>query len=287
MEAEPPVLAIDRLMRIHEPGLGRVDSSDPVPCCCDAQHREVSSGGFLVAGRDATKLLETVDAALDEIASLVCFAIIFDLRFSVRTGRDHRFNATLDQVVADFVAVVAFVAEEAVGINIVQLHQRVITFDLMRLTAGNVERQRVTFGIRAEVDFGREAAPRAPERFPRLIPPFTPAACWCARTIVVSMACSLSAGGPRLASVSNAASHTPSLLQRVKRTKTEFQLPYRSGISRQGAPVRSTQRMPLTVRRLSTMAGPRSPRFGSNGSRMRHSESVRSPRLNAASRRQP
>jgi hypothetical protein len=76
--------------------LGRVDSSDPVPCCCDAQHREVSSGGFLVAGRDATKLLETVDAALDEIASLVCFAIVFDLGFSVRAGRDHRFNATLD-----------------------------------------------------------------------------------------------------------------------------------------------------------------------------------------------
>jgi hypothetical protein len=152
-----------------------------------------------------------------------------------------------------------------VGINIMQLHQRVIAFDLMRFTAGHVERQRVTFGIRAEVDFGREAAARAPERFPRLIPPFTPAACWCARTIVESMACSLSAGGPRLASVSNAASHTPSLLQRVKRTKNEFQLPYRSGISRQGAPVRSTQRMPLTVRRLSAMAGPRSPRFGSKG----------------------
>src|SRR5262245_52463278 len=92
----------------------------------------------------------------------------------------------------------------------------------MRFTAGHVERQRVTFGIRAEVDFGREAAARAPERFPRLIPPFTPAACWCARTIVESMACSLSAGGPRLASVSNAASHTPSLLQRVKRTKTRI-----------------------------------------------------------------
>src|SRR5262249_45265146 len=119
-----------------------------------------------------------------------CFASICDSRFWVRTGRDHRFNATLDQVVADFVAVVAFVAEEAVGINIVQLHQRVITFDLMRFTAGHVERQRVTFGIRAEVDFGREAAARAPERFPRLIPPFTPAACWCARTIVESMACS-------------------------------------------------------------------------------------------------
>ena len=70
-----------------------------------------------------------------------------------------------------------------------------------------------------------------------------------------------------------------------KRMKTEFQFPYRSGMSRQGAPVRKTQRMPLTVRRLSGIAGPRSPRSGSNGSRMRHSESVRSPRLNAASSR--
>ena len=85
------------------------------------------------------------------------------------------------------------------------------------------------------MDFGREAAARAAERFLFLIPPFTPAACWCARTIVESMACSSSAGGPREASVSNAASQTPSLLQREKRTKTEFQLPYRSGISRQGA----------------------------------------------------
>src|SRR6476661_5659640 len=77
--------------------------------------------------------------------------------------------------------------------------------------------------------------------------------------------------------ISNAASHTPSLLQRVKRTKTEFQLPYRSGMSRQGAPVRRTQRMPLTIRRLSEIGGPRSPRSGSKGSRMYHSESVRSP----------
>ena len=148
---------------------------------------------------------------------------------------------------------------------------------------GYIEGQRVAFGVRAEVDFGREPAARAAERFLILIPPFTPAACWCARTIVESMACSSSAGGPRLARVSKAASHTPSLLQRVKRTNTEFQLPYRSGMSRHGAPVRRTQRIPLTVRRLSGMGGPRSPRLGSNGSRMRHSESVRSPRLNAAS----
>jgi hypothetical protein len=45
------------------------------------------------------------------------------------------------------------------------------------------------------------------------------------------------------------------------------------------------RRMPLTVRRLLSTAGPRSPRSGSNGSRMCHSESVKSPRLNAASLR--
>jgi hypothetical protein len=37
-------------------------------------------------------------------------------------------------------------------------------------------------------------------------------------------------------------------LARVKRTKTEFQLPYGSGMSRDGAPVLRTQRILLTVR---------------------------------------
>jgi hypothetical protein len=60
---------------------------------------------------------------------------------------------------------------------------------------------------------------------------------------------------PSEANISKAASQTPSLLQRVKRTKTEFQLPYRLGMSRHGAPVRRTQRMPLTVRRLSFIRG--------------------------------
>src|SRR5262249_2288751 len=198
---------------------------------------------------------------------------------------DHGLNATFCHLVANIVAVITLVAEEAVRIDVMQFHQRIVAFGLMRFTAGHVESQRIALGVRAEMDFGREAATRAAERFLILIPPFTPAACWCALTMVASMACSLSAGGPRLAKVSNAASHTPSLLQRVKRTKTEFQLPYRSGMSRHGAPVRRTQRIPLTVRRLSGIGGPRSPRSGSSGLRMRHSASVTSPRLNAASSR--
>jgi hypothetical protein len=161
-----------------------------------------------------------VDAALDQISPLVGFAIVFDWYLAVRSRRDHGLNAALCQVVANVVAVIALVAEEPVGIIVVKLHQRIVAFDLMRLAAGDVEGQRVAFGVRAEVDFGREPTARTAKRLLDLIPPFTPAACWCARMIVESMACSSSAGGPRLARVSNAASHTPSLLQRVNRTKT-------------------------------------------------------------------
>src|SRR6266581_7882606 len=150
----------------------------------------MSSGGFLVSGGNAPELLEAIDAPLDEIASLVGFAIVFDWCLAVRSW--HGFDASLRQVVADAVAVVALVADELGGIDLVQLHQRVITFDLVHLASGHIEGQRIAFTVRAQVDFRGEASARAAERFPILIPPFAPAACWCARTIVESMACSSS-----------------------------------------------------------------------------------------------
>ena len=73
--------------------------------------------------------------------------------------------------------VITLISEEPIGIGIVKPHQRLIAFDLMRLAAGHFEGERVAFGIRAEMDFGREAAARAAERLLLLIPPFTPAAC--------------------------------------------------------------------------------------------------------------
>ena len=116
---------------------------------------------------------------------------------------------------ANSIAVVAFVAEKIFGTDVVKLHQCVVGFNFVDLAAADVEGQVVAFGIRAEVDFGREAPARATERFLILIPPLTPAACWCARMMLELMACSSSAGGPRLAKVSKTASHTPSLLQRL------------------------------------------------------------------------
>ena len=59
---------------------------------------------------DATELLEAIDAALDEVALFVGFAIIFELTFYGRSRRDNRFNASVDQVAANVIAVVALVA---------------------------------------------------------------------------------------------------------------------------------------------------------------------------------
>lgn len=160
------------------------------------------------------------------------------------------------------------------GVSVVKRHRRGEALRFMNLIPGAIEGQRVAFGVCAEVEFGRDADARAAGRFPILLSLFTAAACWCARTIVESMACSAPAEGPRLAGISNAASLTPSLFPRAKRTRTEVQSRYSIGMPSQGALGRGTQTMPLTVRRLSFSGGPRSPRPGSKGSKMRYSMSV-------------
>jgi hypothetical protein len=49
-------------------------------------------------------------------------------------GADHGLDASLGQIVKDFVAVITLISEEPIGIGIVKPHQRLIAFDL-RLAA--------------------------------------------------------------------------------------------------------------------------------------------------------
>src|SRR6266704_1769601 len=86
---------------------------------------------------------EAIGAPFDEIAPLVGFPIVFYWRLAVRSWRDDGFDASPGQVVANAVAVVALVTDELGGIDRMQRHQRVITFDLVRL----VEAQRIAFAV--------------------------------------------------------------------------------------------------------------------------------------------
>jgi hypothetical protein len=104
-------------------------------------------------------------------------AIVFDWLCAVRFRRDDRLDAALFQIIADRVGIVALLAQELLRPRLAQLHQRIVAFDLMRLAAGQLEGEQPPFGVGSQVDFGRVAATRAPERFLTLIPPFTPAAC--------------------------------------------------------------------------------------------------------------
>src|SRR3712207_4341262 len=48
------------------------------------------------------------------------------------------------------------------------------------------QRQRLAAALRTEVNLRRAAAAAAAKRLRRRVPPFAPAACWCARTVVPS-----------------------------------------------------------------------------------------------------
>lgn len=84
-----------------------------------------------------------------------------------------------------------------------------------------------------------------------------PAACWWARTIVLSrIRYSKSASSDTAAKMR---SHTPLVAQRLNRRKALFQRPKASGRSRQGAPVRTIHSTPSTNMRLSRPVKPGPP----------------------------
>ena len=86
------------------------------------------------------------------------------LHFAVSLGRDLGRGATITQVLADCVAVVALVGEHCAGITVALFHQFVIGCDVMRLAFTQRRADGEAISVAAEMDLGSEAAPRAPER---------------------------------------------------------------------------------------------------------------------------
>jgi hypothetical protein len=222
--------------------------------------------------------LEMTDHALDAVAFAVEASVPSDCRLAMGARWDGCADAVLTQRAADRVGVVTLVGEQ-VGWSCVG--ERGYGFEcraVRRLAAGEVEDERDASGITETMNFTGEPAPRAAKSL-FASPPFAPAAETWPRTVVLSMLWrELSAID--WASVEATASQTPASLQRRKRWYTVIHLPYFSGTSRQGAPVRRCHRMPLTMVRLSCAGRLLRPRSaGSRSFSRRHSASLRSPRL--------
>lgn len=239
---------------------------------------------LVVSSGDGAVDLEVSDHAFDAVALAVEALVPADGHFAVGAGWDDGSDAARLEIVADGVAVVGLVGDQVVGPRLGERFEGVERRRVVRFATGEVERERQASGIAETMNFTGEPAPRAAKSL-FASPPFAPAAETWPRTVVESMLCRrLSAIA--WARVAAAASHTPASLQRRKRWYTVIHLPYFSGRSRHGAPVRMRHKMPLTIGRLSCAGRALRPRSaGSKSFKRRHSASVKSPRLKTASSR--
>src|SRR6266542_3481691 len=247
---------------------------------------------FVVAGGNRPVLLETTDQAFDRVAFAIGVAIEADPAPGlVPAAGDDRADVATVQILPGLLTGVGLVADHACGPGarsaMAATHRPGLQQDrqqrrFMGVTWGDGKGQRMAPAVGAQVDLGRQPALRAPKRL--ITAPFLAPAAWAwARTMVESSTCRAQSSSPAASasavSVARMRSQIPACCQRRKREYTVCHGPYRSGRSRQGAPVRSRHTIPLMMVRWSWLGRPVAGRSGgSNGAKRAHCSSVSSCR---------
>ncbi len=108
-------------------------------------------------------MFESIEETLDEVAFGVEGEVAGAGGLAVGLGRDHRLDAAHGQGVDETVGVIPFVGDE--GLRLEFGEQRLGLGDVVRLTAGQADRQRIAERVDDGVDLGRQSAARPPERF--------------------------------------------------------------------------------------------------------------------------
>ena len=177
----------------------------------------------------------------------------------IRALGDHRSNAMLSQPAADPRIAIAFVSGEVTGTrasaNPDRVHQGLELLRLVPLSSGDMGGQGQASAVSNQMQLAAESASRAAQSVVLgfLVAPFLPppAAARLARMDEPSTHHRSQSIRPsmsrRIWSCSRIRSNNPSRCQRRKRSYTVCHGPYRSGRSRQGAPARSSQKMPLRM----------------------------------------
>jgi hypothetical protein len=190
-----------------------VSSFEPSHGADQVKAGEEVSGGFLVARGYSTELFDKLEETLDKIALTVEREIAVAFGFSVCLGRNDRRYLAHREARDQAVGVIAFVSENGLGFYLGQ--ERFGLGDVVDLSAGEAQRQRVAQSVDHHVNFGRQATTRPP--YGLVETPFfrAPALCWWALTIVASIiAYSLSGSS---ANALKRFSHTPFFAQRESR----------------------------------------------------------------------
>src|SRR3972149_3109825 len=128
-------------------------------------------------------MLDLVEEPLDQIAVLVNLLVVDDGLRPGAVRRHYGLGPGGSDRVAEAIGVVTLVgeqllerqpADEILGLS-----------DVVHMTRGEDEAERVAKRIDPRIDLCAQAAARAPDRL-IFAAPFAPAACWCARTMELS-----------------------------------------------------------------------------------------------------
>ena len=169
------------------------------------------ASSLVVARGNSPVLLQTRKEVLDQVPSLVKVSVVLARLFVRRARRnDHGLAFVQQRLDQPGVGIVGLVGKDDLRGGV--LEQGIGTLEVMCLPGREKKACRVAQGIDRSVDLGAQTTSTASEGLLVWIPPFAPALCWWARTMVESIiAYSLSAS---CAKASNTCCHTPVLLQR-------------------------------------------------------------------------
>jgi hypothetical protein len=148
-------------------------------------HGEEVLSQFIVTGSDAAEMLQLGEEALDEVSLTVkpCAEVRF--RRPVGLGRDVGKRPPVAERRADAIGIVCLVCEhDRTGDNVIQ--QCVGGLPIVTLSGGEAQPDREPLRIDDRVDFCRKPTSGATEAMIS-IPLFAVAACWWARTDVLSI----------------------------------------------------------------------------------------------------
>jgi hypothetical protein len=168
----------------------------------------------IVAGGNASPVLDAIDGPLDDIALPVEDLVISKEELAVSSWRDDGLRAALLQPLAQGSAVITFVGNDILGRRH-EFEAALGRFEIIGVSRREQDHPGSASGVGYEVDFGGPAADATANGL-MLGPPFPPAELRCALTIVESII-SRSGGSSQRLSIAKILSQIPRLAQRTKR----------------------------------------------------------------------
>ena len=170
-----------------------------------------SHGQLVVTSRHAATVLDSVDEAFDYVAELIPLAIVpADAMSAARWN--HGLGTDGANLVAQWVTIVSLIADHVPRFEVFQ--QDLGAGYVMPLPFRQMQLGRLAPAVDRDVDLSAETAAGTSKSL-GVLPPFAPAACWWARTIVESSRRSDKSVSPP--SASSTRPQTPRLHQRLNR----------------------------------------------------------------------